>query len=245
MPMDYGAYASKEARVRRSLARRDARALQPSHHLPLPPTPPLECGINGRGPPYCDPQMWSPYQMGLGGGWNGASAMGNAWLSRSSCSREHMRYPPDCRPLKGSHLHAQNQVCPPEGRSTPYPVYEESMYSTERSSRNRTPEYPPSGARAADSPRAPRDRERPHVEPRRPPPEEKPRPPVVPLPAFQQAFGSTEIGKFAEAFSREVAINDDATSDNFPFESYPDWDAAVEPQWSNPASREIKCEDTY
>lgn len=35
---DYGSYASKEVRVRRALARRDARAHTPSHHLPHPHT---------------------------------------------------------------------------------------------------------------------------------------------------------------------------------------------------------------
>lgn len=36
--LDYGGYASKEARVRRSLARREQRAHTPAQHLPLPPT---------------------------------------------------------------------------------------------------------------------------------------------------------------------------------------------------------------
>lgn len=36
--LDYGGYASKETRVRRSLARREQRALTPAPHLPLPPT---------------------------------------------------------------------------------------------------------------------------------------------------------------------------------------------------------------
>ncbi|XP_049866607.1 uncharacterized protein LOC126367229 [Pectinophora gossypiella] len=243
MPMEYGAYASKESRVRRAMARRDARALgPPSHHLPLPPTPPLECGMNGRNP-YCEPQMWPAYQMGVGG-WNGANAMGGAWMSRSTCSRDHMRYPADCRPFKGPHLHPQNQVCPPDGRSTPYPVYEESMYNGESNARHRnTPEYPRAAAPPEEA-RPVRDRERPVTQPRRSPPEEK-RPPVVPLPAFQQAFGSTEIGKFAEAFSREVII-DDASGENYAFESFPEWDGPTEPQWSSqPASREIKCEDNY
>lgn len=36
--LDYGGYASKEARVRRSVARREQRAHTPAQHLPLPPT---------------------------------------------------------------------------------------------------------------------------------------------------------------------------------------------------------------
>lgn len=72
------------------------------------------------------------------------------------------------------------------------------------------------------------------------------RPPVVPLPAFQQAFGSTEIGKFAEAFSRAEVALEDISGDNFMFDTFPEWDGTNEPQWSSqPASKEIKCEDTF
>ncbi|XP_063379211.1 uncharacterized protein LOC134666035 [Cydia fagiglandana] len=233
-PMDYGAYATKEARVRRALARRDARAL-PAQHLPLTPTPPLEHGLNNRGSSYCEPQMWSHYQMGaMSGGWSG-SGPGGAWAERGTCARDLPRYPPDCWPLKGPQLHLQNQMCASEGRSTPYPVYEDSPYSGQNG-RKQSP-VPRSG------PAAERARERLSAEPRRSPPRE-PRPPVVPLPAFQQAFGSTEIGKFAEAFSRtEVALED--ASESFSYESFPEWDAP-EPQWSSqPAAREVKCEDTF
>lgn len=38
MLSDYGAYASKETRVRRSFARRDQRAHTPAQLLPLAPT---------------------------------------------------------------------------------------------------------------------------------------------------------------------------------------------------------------
>ena len=78
------------------------------------------------------------------------------------------------------------------------------------------------------------------------PPEEK-RPPVVPLPAFQQAFGSTEIGKFAEAFSRaEVVHETEDSSDNFMFESFHEWEGPPELQWTSQAtSREIKCEENF
>ncbi|XP_026328418.1 uncharacterized protein LOC113236524 isoform X1 [Hyposmocoma kahamanoa] len=243
MSMDYGSYASKEARVRRALARRDARAHTPSHHLPHPHTPPLECGMNSR-PAYCEPQMWPHYQMGLGGGWGGANAVSGGWMGRNACSREHMRYPADCRPVKVSHMPPQNQVCHPEGRSTPYPVYEDTRYNGESTVRQQnTPELPATGPVPVEASRTARDCFYP--EPRRSPPEEK-RPPVVPLPAFQQAFGSTEIGKFAEAFSRTEIALEDASNENFSFESFPEWDGSTEPQWSTqPASREIKCEDSY
>ncbi|CAB3243520.1 unnamed protein product [Arctia plantaginis] len=252
MPMDYGAYASKETRVRRSLARRDQRAQTPTQHLPLPPTPPLECGLNGRGPVYCEPQMWPHYQMGVmgggggGSGWNGANAVNSGWAPRSACSRDRMRYSAECRPMKS--MHSQNQTCQPDGRSTPYTVYEDMPFNErEHGARHRnTPEFTCSVAQTETS-RGVRDRfERFSLEPRRSPPEEKRPPPVVPLPAFQQAFGSTEIGKFAEAFSRtETAVDDDA-ADSFLYDSYPDWDGPIEPQWSSqPASREIKCEDNF
>ena len=148
-------------------------------------------------------------------------------------------------------MHSQNQACQQDGRSTPYPVYEDSPFNGEVGSRQRnTPEFPPSVAQNEPA-RAARDRF-PVVEPRRSPPEEKrpPRPPVVPLPAFQQAFGSTEIGKFAEAFSRTEIAVDDTPADNFMYESFPDWDGSAEPQWSSqpasqPTSREIKCEDNF
>ncbi|XP_075970605.1 uncharacterized protein LOC142972994 [Anticarsia gemmatalis] len=246
MPMDYGVYASKEARVRRALARRDQRTHTPAQHLPLPPTPPLECGMNGRGPAYCEPQMWPHYQMGVMGSssWNGGNAVNGGWTPRSACSRDHMRYPTECRPMKGTHMHGQNQACQQDGRSTPYPVYEDTPFNGENNTRQRnTPEFTPSVAQT-DIARAVRERF--PAEPRRSPPEEKRPPPVVPLPAFQQAFGSTEIGKFAEAFSRTEVAVDDASVDSFMYESYPEWDGPIEPQWSSqPASREIKCEDNF
>ncbi|KAL0840358.1 hypothetical protein ABMA28_015619 [Loxostege sticticalis] len=240
LPMEYGAYASKEVRARRAISRRE-RPLLPAQHLPHPPTPPLECGMNGRGPAYCEPQMWPHYQMGAlgGGGWGGANV--GSWAARSSCSREHMRYPSDCRPMKGPHHPVQNQACLQDGRSTPFRAYEEP-YSRENIVRPGVTPEAPAASVAAESARPVRDRF--YVEPRRTPPEEK-RPPVVPLPAFQQAFGSTEIGKFAEAFTRaEVALEEAA--DAFAYDAFAEWDAPHEPQWSSqPASREIKCEDNY
>lgn len=88
-------------------------------------------------------------------------------------------------------------------------------------------------------------RDRFYTEPHRTPPEEN-RPPVVPLPAFQQAFGSTEIGKFAEAFSRAEVAHENIPNDSFLYDSLPEWDGSTELQWSSrPTSREIKCEDNY
>ncbi|KAG6451879.1 uncharacterized protein LOC115444683 [Manduca sexta] len=246
VPPDYGAYACKEARVRRALARREQRALNTVHHLPLPPTPPLECGMNNRGPTYCDPQMWPHYQMGMAGGgsWNGANtANGSLWASRGSCSREHMRYPSDCRPAKAMLPQVQNQICHQDGRSTPYSVYEDSPFNGDSVSRHGSSSEFPAPLSQEEGPRAARE---PYArEPRRPAPEEK-RPPVVPLPAFQQAFGSTEIGKFAEAFSRaEVALGEGG-GDTFLYESFAEWEPPTEFQWSSQtASREIKCEENY
>lgn len=148
--------------------------------------------------------------------------------------------------LQGAHMHGQSQTCQQDGRSTPYPVYEDAPYNGDNGARQRnTPEFAPSVA-PSESTRVARERF--PAEPRRSPPEEKrpPPPPVVPLPAFQQAFGSTEIGKFAEAFSRTEVAVDDAPADSFIYESYPEWDGSIEPQWSSqPASREIKCEDNF
>lgn len=150
-----------------------------------------------------------------------------------------------CLILQGSNLHHQTQVCAQDGRSTPYPTYDDSHYNSENrlkhvsiqdfSGRNMLPSAAPRPARDTF-----------YAEQRRSPPEEK-RPPVVPLPAFQQAFGSTEIGKFAEAFSRaEVAQETEDSSDNFMFESFQDWEASSDPQWtSQSANREIKCEETF
>ncbi|XP_046960973.1 uncharacterized protein LOC124530749 [Vanessa cardui] len=244
MSMDYGAYALKEARTRRALARRELRT-HPAH-LPLPHTPPLECGINGRGQGYCEPQMWSPYQMGMmGGGWSGINPANGSWASRSMCSREPMRYASDCRLIKGSNMHHQNQICAQDGRSTPYPTYEEPHYNRENGQKQANiQEFP--GRNMIPSEAARPTREHFFAEQRRSPPEEK-RPPVVPLPAFQQAFGSTEIGKFAEAFSRaEVAHEAEDSTDNFMFESFQDWEASPDPQWtSQTATREIKCEENF
>lgn len=150
--------------------------------------------------------------------------------------------------FQGAHLHNQNQACQQDGRSTPYPVYEDTPFNGEGNSRQRTtPEFTP-GVTQTETVRTVRERF--PAEPRRSLPEEKRPPPVVPLPAFQQAFGSTEIGKFAEAFSRTEVAVDDTPTDNFMYESFSEWDGQVEPQWSSqpasqPASREIKCEDNF
>lgn len=133
-----------------------------------------------------------------------------------------------------------SQVCPLEGRSTPYRSYEEPSYASERP--RATPEFPTSNASAEFSVTA-RDR---YSEVRRPSPEVKKTRPIVPLPAFQQAFGSTEIGRFAEAFSRTEIAVDDSTSDSFNYEGFSDWDGNTEPLWSTqPSSREIKCEENF
>lgn len=244
--MDYGAYGSKETRVRRTLTRRDQRALNPAQHLPLTPTPPLECGINVRGPAYIEPHMWPHYQMDIanGGGWNSVNPVnGGFWASGNACSREQMRYFPDCRSVKGSYQHVQTQVNNHEGRSTPYPVYENTSFQRESASRLVNQTDFRQDASQLESVRDVRDRF--YAQPRLSPPEEK-RPPVVPLPAFQQAFGSTEIGKFAEAFSRAEVAHENITNDNFLYDSFPEWDGSPELQWSSrPTSREIKCEDNY
>ncbi|OWR50368.1 uncharacterized protein LOC116765688 [Danaus plexippus] len=247
MPMDYGAYAVKEARSRRSLSRRELRALPPTH-LPLPHTPPLECGLTGRGPAYCEPQMWSPYQMGMmsGRGWSGANTINGSWSTRSMCLREPVRYTSDCRLMKGSNVHQiQNQMVPQEGRSTPYPVYDESHYNGDNGVKQNSCHDFNGRVIPLPEPSHPL-RESFIPEQRRLPPEEK-RPPVVPLPAFQQAFGSTEIGKFAEAFSRAEVVHDaEDSSDNFVFESFHDWEGISEEQWtSQPTPKEIKCEDNF
>lgn len=178
-----------------------------------------------------------------GGGWNGANTVNGGWAPRSACSRDHMRYPSECRPIKGVHVHGQNQACQQDGRSTPFPVYEDAVYGGENGGRHRnTPEFTPNLSQTET--RA--IRERFHAVPQRSPPKEKSPIPVVPLPAFQQAFGSTEIGKFAEAFSRTEAAVDDASAESFIYDSYPEWDGSIEPQWSSqPGSREIKCEDNF
>ncbi|CAK1604223.1 unnamed protein product [Parnassius mnemosyne] len=246
MPMDYGAYATKESRGRRALSRRDQRAHTPAHHLPLPHTPPSECGMTGRGASFCESQMWPHYQMGFlgGGGWSGANAVGGAWATRGMSSREQMRYmASDYRMIKGPHVHHQNSLCPPDGRSTPYPVYEDVPYVGDNGRQSGIVEF--SARNVTQSEEVRPVRERMFSEPRRTPPEEK-RPPIVPLPAFQQAFGSTEIGKFAEAFSRaEVAHEvEDISNENFVFETFQEWDSAPDAQWSSqPAAREIKCEE--
>ncbi|XP_014363477.2 uncharacterized protein LOC106714871 [Papilio machaon] len=250
MPMDYGAYVSKESRARRTLSRRDQRA-HTAHHLPLPHTPPSECGgLSARGGGYCEPQMWPHYQMGMmgggggGGGWGGAHA--GAWASRGMCSRDQMRYiPNDARMIKGPYLSHSSQLCPPEGRSTPYPMYEDMSHGGDSGKHNGVLEYPARTVPQAEAPRT--MRECVVSSPRRSPPEEK-RPPVVPLPAFQQAFGSTEIGKFAEAFSRAEAVHevDDISNENFVYDAFQDWEGPPESQWAAPPSaREIKCEDNY
>lgn len=138
---------------------------------------------------------------------------------------------------------AQNTICHQDGKTTPYPVYDDtpSNYSRENPVRHGSSDFRP----AVTTHDARYVRERAYPEARPSPPVEK-RPPVVPLPAFQQAFGSTEIGKFAEAFSRTEVAQDDASSDNFLYDSFSEWDGPTEPQWSTqPTAREIKCEDNY
>ncbi|XP_028031840.1 uncharacterized protein LOC114244280 [Bombyx mandarina] len=245
MPMDYGVYASKEARVRRALARREQRAVAHTTHMPLTSAPSSECGMNNRGSAYCEPHMWTPYQTGFSaGGWNGASAVnGGLWPSRGSCSRDVMRYTPDCRPVKGPHMNVQNYLSQDGRSATPYHMYGDSSFNGESGARHgNSTDYTVSETRA-EMVRS--ERERLHTETRRSPPEEK-RPPLVPLPAFQQAFGSTEIGKFAEAFSRAEIALDDVPGDNFSYDSFQEWDGPLEPHWSSqPTSREIKCEENY
>ncbi|KPJ11401.1 hypothetical protein RR48_15040 [Papilio machaon] len=213
--------------------------------------PPSECGgLSARGGGYCEPQMWPHYQMGMmgggggGGGWGGAHA--GAWASRGMCSRDQMRYiPNDARMIKGPYLSHSSQLCPPEGRSTPYPMYEDMSHGGDSGKHNGVLEYPARTVPQAEAPRT--MRECVVSSPRRSPPEEK-RPPVVPLPAFQQAFGSTEIGKFAEAFSRAEAVHevDDISNENFVYDAFQDWEGPPESQWAAPPSaREIKCEDNY
>ncbi|CAH2075309.1 unnamed protein product, partial [Iphiclides podalirius] len=246
MPMDYGAYSTKESRGRRTLSRRDQRSHPPAHHLPHPHTSSSECGVTGRRSGYCETQMWPHYQMGVlaGGGWSATNAAGSMWASRGMCSREQVRYmPSDCRMIKSSQISHPNQLCAPDGRSTPFPVYENGSYASDNGKHSCAVEVTAKSVTQSEIARP--VRERIFSEPQRGPSEEK-RPPVVPLPAFQQAFGSTEIGKFAEAFSRaEVAHEaEDISNDNFTFESFQDWEGAAE--WSSPpANREIKCEENY
>lgn len=136
-----------------------------------------------------------------------------------------------------------------DGRSTSYPGYEDrTSYNGESASIHENTQHFSAVTSRKEHSRPHRDRF--FSELRRSPPEEK-RPPVVPLPAFQQAFGSTEIGKFAEAFTRTEAAQEDASADRFLYESFTEWDGPTEPQWSTqPAAattvaREIKCEDNY
>lgn len=115
---------------------------------------------------------------------------------------------------------------PHEGRSRPYPVYD-TGYENKRGSND----FPVRVQAEVTQPVQ-------ETVPRSPPQEE--RPPVVPLPAFQQAFGSTEIGKFAEAFSRADVAHETDDCENF-FESFAEWEGSE--QWA--PSKEIKCEDTF
>ncbi|XP_050681504.1 uncharacterized protein LOC126976949 [Leptidea sinapis] len=235
VPQDYGAYSMKDVRARRSLSRREQR-VHPALHFPLAHTPPLDCGVGGRGYNYCEPQMWPQYQMGLlgGNGWNGANTVGGMWAPHNLCSREQMRYPSDYRLLKTP----QNHVGSHDGRSTPYPVYDQAAYNSETEAK-RVPEY--STRKIPKETKSVRDTAlREHHKP----PEEKR--PIVPLPAFQQAFGSTEIGKFAEAFSRaEVAQEADESCENFLYDSFNEWDGSLDAQWSQANPKEIKCEDSF
>ncbi|CAK1553675.1 unnamed protein product [Leptosia nina] len=229
MPMEYGAYALKDARARRAMSRREQRTHPALQQFPISHTPPLECGINNRSHAYCEPQIWPHYQMGV------VTGSGGVWPSRvppNVCSRESMRYGPDCRLMKNP----QNHIGAHDGRSTPYPVYDTSYENgTKRVNNN---EYTRNAPKDVVQP----VRENP-INEQRCPPEEK-RPPVVPLPAFQQAFGSTEIGKFAEAFSRaDTAHEAEEPCDNFVYEPFSDWDASPE-QWTPPV-KEIKCEENF
>lgn len=36
----------------------------------------------------------------IGGGWSGINSVNGSWTSRSMCSREPIRYAPDCRLIK-------------------------------------------------------------------------------------------------------------------------------------------------
>lgn len=140
---------------------------------------------------------------------------------------------------------AQNTICHQDGKSTPYPVYNETASNYNRDNPVKHDKSHDFGPTVAPHENARYVKERVYTEPRQSPLVEK-RPPVVPLPAFQQAFGSTEIGKFAEAFSRTEVAQDDTSSDNFLYDSYSEWDGPTEPQWSTqPAPREIRCEDNY
>lgn len=146
--------------------------------------------------------------------------------------------------FQNSNLPPPNFVCGQDGRSTPYPVYEDSQYNGENGVKQNSMQEL-SGRVVPQSEAARSVREHVIKEQRRSPPEEK-RPPVVPLPAFQQAFGSTEIGKFAEAFSRaEVAHDAEDSAESFSYEAFPDWDGPPELQWTSQPSREIKCEDNF
>ncbi|XP_045513955.1 uncharacterized protein LOC123707715 [Pieris brassicae] len=229
MPMDYGAYALKESRGRRALTRREQRIHPALQQFPVSHTPPLECGMTNRGHGYCEPHVWPHYQMGVlaGSGWNGTN--GGVWPSRvpqNMCSRESMRYGPDCRLMQNT----QNHIGAHDGRSTPYPVYD-TGYESKRGSNDFPMRVPP-----AEVPQPVRET----VETR---PPEVVRPPVVPLPAFQQAFGSTEIGKFAEAFSRADLAHETDECENFAFEPFAEWEGSPD-QWTPPV-KEIKCEDTF
>lgn len=80
---------------------------------------------------------------------------------------------------------------------------------------------------------------------------------AVPLPAFQQAFGSTEIGRFSEAFTSAGAITEDMVSRAISQGLLGEWREASwgegkdlgwgeggdEPPWSA-RGKQIKCEDT-
>ncbi|GBP14222.1 hypothetical protein EVAR_7648_1 [Eumeta japonica] len=217
--------------------------------------PPLDCGVGTRGAAYCDPHVWPPYQMGAmsAAGWNGVPS--SVWGSRG---REQSRRSFGFPSIKGSQL-VQNQMCLPESRSTPYRVYDGATFSGSPAGTAGTGlAGSMNGMRCSGSELAggltcerPRRIEAPPPEvARADPPDEKRAAAVVPLPAFQQAFGSTEIGRFAEAFSRaEAALEEEgATNDAFAFEAFGEWEPPAE-TWSPPpppaTPREIKCEDPY
>lgn len=143
--------------------------------------------------------------------------------------------------LQGTQSHNQSQVFPPEDRSATFPVYDESVSLTTERIRMKTDNANSSTVPTSDFNINSCDR---YSESQRRLIEEKKAPAVVPLPAFQQAFGSTEIGRFAEAFSRAEVVVDDASSEPFPFEGFSDWDGQTEPLWSSqPVTKEIKCEE--
>lgn len=137
-------------------------------------------------------------------------------------------------------------MCQSNGRSTPFPVYDGRHFPLDRSGTVTDFTSMNTSLTVTSSELDVTSRERPQQETCHPPPEEKKQPATVPLPAFQQAFGSTEIGRFAEAFSRTEVALEDTSSSIINFDGFSDWDGHTEPLWSSqPTTREIKCEENY